>query len=196
LKLGVFGGTFDPPHIGHLVLAESAREQLALDMVLWIPAGDPWRKQEQLVTAANHRVQMVKLAIEGNPAFELKTVEVEREGPSYTVETLQTIEDEHAGARLFLLLGEDALADMPNWRSPEEIARLSTVAVAGRGQGRAPVASLAGQRPITIEMPAIDVSSTAIREKATAGQSIRYQVPAAVERYIQDHRLYASNTGT
>jgi nicotinate-nucleotide adenylyltransferase len=196
MNLGVFGGTFDPVHIGHLVLAESAREQLDLDRVLWMVAGDPWRKREQAVSGANHRVEMVRLAIEGNPAFELRTDEVSRAGPTYTVETLRALKVE-SQAELFLLIGEDALWDLPGWRSPEEIVELATLVVAGRGlehnEDKVPdqVKDLDPQ-PARLEMPLIDVSSTDIRRRIQGGRSVRYVVPAEVEQYIRETGLYVS----
>jgi nicotinate-nucleotide adenylyltransferase len=193
VRVGVFGGTFDPVHIGHLVLAESAREQLGLHSVLWVPAGDPWRKKEQRVTEARHRVAMVLRAIEGNDAFVLRTDEVEREGPSYTVETLRDIGLGTPGAELFLLLGTDALYDLPNWRSPEEISRLATLAVAVRsGSPGSAGPAIPGElgAVLSIEMPLVDVSSTSIRERCAAGKSIRYLVPGPVLDYIKGNGLY------
>ncbi|MDP3766584.1 MAG: nicotinate-nucleotide adenylyltransferase [Dehalococcoidia bacterium] len=195
LKLGVLGGTFDPVHVGHLVLAEQAREQLGLTRVLWVPAGDPWRKSEGAVTEARHRVEMVRLAIADHAAFELCGLEVERPGPTYTVDTLEALRAERADSELVLLLGQDALEDLPSWREPRRIAELATLAVAGRAaqadaQGLERV--LPGSRGgvVRIDMPRVDVSSTDLRQRAGAGKSLRYLVPAEVDEYIRRHGLY------
>ena len=194
-RLGVFGGTFDPVHIGHLLLAERAREQLELDTVLWVPAGDPWRKSDRAITPATDRVEMVRLAIEGNDAFELSVAEVERNRPSYTAETLIEISEERPGDELFLILGEDALEDLPNWKDPDRIAAMATLAVAHRhpvhGEDMSPSVAAAGVSPLWLQMPRIDISATDLRERVRLGRSIRYAVPDAVERYIRERGLYA-----
>ena len=192
MRLGIFGGTFDPIHIGHLILAEQAREQLHLDCVRFIPAGDPWRKSTREVTAARHRVAMVELAVADNPTFEVDESEVRRTGPSYTVETLRLIregldlEDE-----LYLLLGKDAVADMPNWHDPAGIATEALIAVAPR-EGFEPPLSLPFDpaRLIKIEMPYIAIGSTELRERCRRGGSLRYLVPSPVDEYIIEHGLY------
>jgi nicotinate-nucleotide adenylyltransferase len=191
MKIGVFGGTFDPPHLGHLVLAEAAREQLHLDKVMFIPAGDPWRKADRKVTAASHRLAMTRLAVAGHNAFEVEDFEVVREGPSYTVETLEILR-EHLGSstELFLVLGEDALADVPNWHKPERLVELATLAVANRRGVTMPELPFDRGRVVTIVIPGIDISSTELRERASRGLSLRYQVPDAVRDYIQANNLY------
>lgn len=199
MRLGVFGGTFDPVHIGHLRLAECAREEedLLLDKVLFVPAGEPWRKKDRPVSAAEHRTAMLRLAIEGNDASELSTLEIEREGPSYTVETLEALGKQHPGAELFLIMGEDALADLPNWREPDRIMTLAKLAVASRGDsspGRldAIQKALPGimSRVVWVPMEVLEVSGSAIRESVRRGWSIRYLVPPAVETYIHEYGLY------
>jgi len=199
MRLGVFGGTFDPVHIGHLRLAESAREEaeLSLDKVLFVPAGEPWRKKERLVSAAAHRMAMLRLAIEGNDAFELSKVELEREGPSYTVETLEALAKQQPGDELFLIMGEDALADLPKWREPERIVALAKLAVASRGDSSperldAIEKALPGvlARVIWVPMEVLQISGSDIRESVRRGWSIRYLVPDAVEAYIHQHALY------
>jgi nicotinate-nucleotide adenylyltransferase len=194
MRLGVLGGTFDPVHIGHLVLAETARHQLKLEKVLFVPAGDPWRKPSQAVSSAAHRLRMTELAIEGNTDFGIDTSEIEREGPSYTVETLAALRRQLSpDDELYFLLGEDALADLPHWRDPARIAELAQIAVAPR-QGSILVETLPfpRERLIGIEMPYIGVSSTSLRERAERGLSLRYLVPAAVELYILENRLYGA----
>jgi nicotinate-nucleotide adenylyltransferase len=191
VKIGVFGGTFDPPHLGHLILAEAAREQLQLDRVIFIPAGDPWRKADRKVTPAFHRLEMTRLAAEGNPAFEVDDYEVIRDGPSYTVETLEILQD-HLGPEvdLSLILGEDALADLPNWREPERLAELSTIAVANRRGVMMPRLPFDTARVVAIVMPGIDISATELRDRASRGLSLRYLTPDVVVRYIEDQGLY------
>ena len=186
-RIGVLGGTFDPVHIGHLVLAEAAREQLSLERVIFIPTGIQWRKAGRKIGAAEHRAAMVALAIEGNPAFELSTLEVERPGPSYTADTLEALHRLYKGAQLFFIVGRDALDDMPNWVRPERILEIATVAVAERA---GEVGAGEGIDAVGVEMPEIGVSATEIRERVAAGRTIRYLVPEAVEAYIRKHALY------
>ena len=196
MRLGVLGGTFDPVHLGHLVLAERAREQLQLSRVLWVPAGDPWRKTRRSVTPAKHRLALVRLAIEGQPAFVLCPLEVERGGPSYSVDTLEELNRQHPGAQLFFLLGLDAVEDLPNWREPERLIRLATVAAVPRGGRRLSKAELdrllpgLGRRVVWVEMPRIDISATELRRRAGRGETLRYLVPEAVASYIRRQRLY------
>lgn len=183
-------------HIGHLLLGECAREELGLESVLFVPAGQPWRKANREVSAVEHRLAMLQLAVADNPAFRVSTIEVERAGPSYTVETVVTLRQQHPGAQLFLVLGEDALADLPRWRDPARILELATVAVAARsGDGpnlREAEAILPGlvARAVWLRMPIVEISATGIRERVRLGLSIRYRVPAPVESYIREHRLY------
>ncbi len=196
MRRGVLGGTFDPIHHGHLVLAERAREQLELGKVLWLPAGDPWRKADRQVTAVKHRVEMVHRAIDGSSEFELCTLEIEREGPTYTVETLAALKEQYPEDELFFLLGQDALEDVPNWRDPERLIALARLAVATRGGERRSAAALdrlvpgLSGRVTWIEMPYLEVSATELRRRAAAGQSLGDGTPDAVAAYIRDQRLY------
>ncbi|HWO73631.1 MAG TPA: nicotinate-nucleotide adenylyltransferase [Dehalococcoidia bacterium] len=186
----MLGGTFDPIHIAHLVLAEQAREQLKLDRVLFIPAGDPWRKAHRHVSAARHRVEMVRLAIEDNPAFELDEREVRRQGPTYTVDTLHELRRDYPLDELFLLLGEDALADLPFWRDPEGIAAAARIVVAPRAGVAPSELPFDSGRIVHIDMPRLEISSTDLRARASTGRSLRYLVPSSVEAYIRENRLY------
>lgn len=190
-RIGVFGGTFDPPHLAHLTLAEWAREELRLDRVIFIPAARPPHKQRRRVSASATRVAMTRLAVRGNPAFRVSTVEVRRRGPSFTIDTLRDLHRVHAGARLFLLLGEDSLREFDTWREPRGILQLARIAVAGRpGTG----ARRRGGPPFThLSSPEFHVSSSAIRARVRRGRSIRYLVPDAVANYIAKHRLYRSH---
>lgn len=197
-RIGLFGGTFDPPHLGHLVLAECARDRLGLDEVRFIPAGRPPHKPGTRLTPAARRVAMARLAVRGNPAFAVSTIETRRGGPSFTIETLREVAAERPRARLYLIMGADSLDEFATWREPEGILRLATLAVAerpgataraGRGAprrrppgGRGAVAWLGNAE--------IAVSSSLVRERVRAGRSIRYLVPEAVARYIARHRLY------
>ncbi|HEY7294431.1 MAG TPA: nicotinate-nucleotide adenylyltransferase [Dehalococcoidia bacterium] len=198
LQVGVLGGTFDPIHLAHLRLAEEAREQLRLDRVLFVPAPRPWRKAGRKITPVEHRLAMVRLAVAGNPAFAVSTVELEQQGPTYTVLTLEALRAElGAGATLHFILGADALRDLPNWWQPERIVTLARLAVAARGRmplhgvealdRRLPGLLAAFER---VEMPALAISSTDLRRRAAAGRSLRYLVPDAVAAYIAAHRLY------
>lgn len=196
MRIGVLGGTFDPPHLGHLVLAEQAREQLGLERVLWVPSGDPWRKVGAAVTPGDYRLAMAQLAIEGQPAFEASQLEVDRPGPSFSVDTLRELQKQHPEAGLVFIVGQDALEDLANWREPRALLELATLAVAKRGEQEPALdaleRALAGvsERVVWLEMPRIDISATDVRRRVAGGRSIRYLVPAAVEAYITEHGLY------
>jgi nicotinate-nucleotide adenylyltransferase len=200
LKLGVLGGTFDPPHIGHLILAEEARLSLGLGQVLFVPAGAPWRKAGQELSAREDRLAMVRLAVGDNPDFAVSSLEVEREGPSYTAETLAELCAQLGReTEFFFIMGGDSLVDFPHWHEPQRILELAYLAVAerpepedvGLGESLAEeVAEAMRQRVVWLRMPRIDVSATAVRERVRRGLSIRYWVPLAVEKYIREHGLY------
>jgi nicotinate-nucleotide adenylyltransferase len=196
LRLGVLGGTFDPPHVAHQVLAEQAREQLQLDRVLWVPAGEPWRKSDRAVTPAAHRLAMTRLAAAGHPAFEISDVEVARDGPSFAAETLRMLGEQHRPEELYFILGDDALDDLPNWREPQRILEMATLAVAARAGAARPAAALDGLLPglgaavVWIVMPRLEVSSTDLRRRALERRSLRYLAPPAVADYIREQRLY------
>ena len=188
VRLGVFGGTFDPPHFGHLALAEWARVELGLDQVWFVPAGTPPHKRGGSATAARHRLAMTRLAARGNRAFRVSTLECRRPGPSFTVDTLRAIARAHPGAKLHLLMGADTYATFADWREPGAIARAATLVVALRpGSRRA-----GGGRVRWLSNPGLDVSSSALRARAARGRSLRYLVPDAVARYIARHRLYGA----
>jgi nicotinate-nucleotide adenylyltransferase len=191
LRLGVLGGTFDPIHVGHLILAECAREQFGLATIRFIPAGDPWRKANRKITAKEHRLAMTRLAIDRNSVFEVDPREVQRSGPSYTSETLDELRAGlQAGDELYFLLGEDALEDLPHWHDADAIFNAATVAVAPRGEAAAEPVLTAPRKVERIDMPYVGISSTDLRERVRRGQSIRYMVPAEVEAYIRDNALY------
>lgn len=189
-RIGIFGGTFDPPHIGHLVLAECARERLRLDEVRFVPAGQPPHKRGARITGAVQRVTMARLAVRGNPAFTVSTHEARRSGPSFTIETLRHVAAGAPRTRLFLLMGADSLDDFDTWREPEAILRLATLVVARRpGAGR-PASRHSARRRVQLDSPEIAVSSSLVRARVRAGRSVRYLVPEAVSTYIARHRLY------
>lgn len=196
-RLAMLGGTFDPVHIGHLVLAEAACEQLGLDRLIFVPTGVPWRKSHREITPAPQRLEMLRLAVADNPRFEVSTLEIEREGPSYSEVTLGALRDANPGCELFFILGRDALADLPNWHDPSAVVGLATLVVADREgeQSSAPDNSALARlnaRIVSVKMPVIGVSSTEVRERVAAGRSVRYLVPGAVAEYIESHGLYAS----
>ncbi len=206
LRIGLLGGTFDPPHIGHLVLGECARLQFGLAKVIFLPAGDPWRKtgspQSSVLSpqSSSHRLAMIRLAVAGNPHFEVDDREVRRPGPTYTVDTLEELHRELSvlsPQSLVLLVGSDALADMPNWKDPDRIRALATLAVAPNPATDTPGASALGTRysVLPVDMPPLAINSTVIRARVAAGKPIRYLVPEAVEAYIREHHLYLGVRG-
>jgi nicotinate-nucleotide adenylyltransferase len=198
MRIGVYGGTFDPVHLAHLILAEEARCSLGLARLLLVPAAQPWRKSHRAVSPAAHRLAMLRLAVADDPYFDVSTVEIDRGGPTYTVETLAALKAElGADADLVFILGEDALLDLPNWRDPAGILRLAYLGVAQRGDGEGidlgPVEQvLPGirDRILRIPMPRIDISSSEVRRRVREGGSIRYLVPRPVQAYIAEHGLY------
>lgn len=197
MKVGILGGTFDPVHTAHLIVAEQAREQLGLDNVLFIPAGEPWRKSERAITPAEHRLAMLRLAVQGNDAFGISDIELRRPGSSYTADTLESLAAERLDDAFWFIMGADALADLPNWRDPARIVRHARIAVAPRDRyEHLEVIQAEGDidgidiRIDRFECPQLEISSTDIRERAARGASIRYLVPDAVEAYIREHNLY------
>jgi nicotinate-nucleotide adenylyltransferase len=191
MKVGILGGTFDPVHNGHLLLAECAREQLSLDEVLFVPAGNPWRKSERAITPAEHRLAMLRLAIEGNDAFGISDIELRREGPSYTADTLEALAGERLDDAFWFIVGADALADMRHWREPERIARHARIGAAPRSGTEMPHDGvIPSDRIDGFDCPGLDISSTDIRARVSSGRSIRYMLPDAVCRYIEANRLY------
>jgi nicotinate-nucleotide adenylyltransferase len=191
----IFGGTFDPVHLGHLILAEQARMQLRAEKVLFVPAAIPPHKRDLEISPAKTRVEMLELAIAGNPAFDVSTVELDRGGVSFTVETLRDLAKANPGAKLFLVVGGDSLGDLPTWREPDEIVRLASLAVAARPGREAPsemnLPPAWRERIVKLEMPQVEIASREIRRRSAAGESVKYLVPAAVEAYLTAHRPYA-----
>ncbi len=195
MRIGLYGGTFDPVHLAHLVLAEQCREQLALDEVWFIPAASPPHKSGAAITDAKHRVAMLELAIAGHASFKLSRLELERTGPSYTVETLREVRQTHPAVEFFLLLGGDSIRDFTTWREPREIAQLATLVAVNRGTAELtdiPADIVAPDARRVVEMPAIDISASDLRQRVTTGRGIRYLVPRAVEQYILENGLYVT----
>ena len=203
MRLGMFGGTFDPVHRGHLVVAEEVRDRLGLDQVLFVPAGRPWFKDGQPVTPAVHRLEMVRRAIEGKCRLTLSDAEVSRPGPSYTADTLEQLTAERSGGvEIYLIVGLDALAEIDRWGRPERVLELSTVvgvsrldSVATYREALESVAEGAAARVVFVEGPMVDISGTDIRGRVKRGQSIKDLVPASVESYINENRLYRGPDG-
>ncbi len=198
MNIGLFGGTFDPIHVGHLIIAEEVRLKLALDEVLFVPTGQPWLKSERTVASGEHRLEMLKLAISSNPHFKVSTVELERPGASYSVDTVSALKDElGAEVQLYFIVGFDALGELPIWKEPSRLLDLcQVVGVSRPGYAELDWGSLeraipgVSSRVIVVDVPQIDISSTQIRERVAKGLSIHHLVPEAVERYISKNRLY------
>jgi nicotinate-nucleotide adenylyltransferase len=195
-RIGIFGGTFDPPHLGHLVLAEAAREQLQLDCVLWVVAGQSPLKPQGAATPVDMRLQLVQAAIAGQPSFALSRVDADRPGPHYSVDTAEIIAAQHPGAALYFIMGEDSLRDLPRWHRPADLAARCRLAVFQRpgidtdlSQLAAAIPALTG-RVEFVCAPQIDIAASDLRERARAGLSLRYLVPEAVRALIEQHGLY------
>ena len=195
MRVGILGGTFNPPHLGHLVCAQEAHLHLELDRVLFVVAGIPPHKTVEEPGAA-HRLELCRLAIGGDERFEVSDIEIRREGPSYTVDTLEELRSTTPDIELFLILGGDIAAGLPQWHRVERVLALATAVVAERrGTARSSIEDAlesvrAGERARFFPMPPIGLSSTMIRERVRSGQAIRYLVPDPVDAYIHEHSLY------
>jgi nicotinate-nucleotide adenylyltransferase len=200
MRIGVFGGTFDPVHLGHLILAEQCREQAQLDEVVFVPAARPPHKLEHELTPFSQRAEMLALAVAGHNAFQIDDLEKDRPGPSYTVDTLEELNRRHRGATLALLLGSDCLPDLVSWRAPARIIELAELVLVERpGWALWPAARLRSSlaldpavalRHHVVHNPAIEIASRDLRRRVGQGHTIRYLVPRAVEAYVMAHRLY------
>jgi len=201
MRVGVFGGTFDPVHFGHLILAEQCREQGRLDEVLFVPAPRPPHKP-QPTARFDQRVEMLALALAGNPVFRIDEIEKDREGPSYTADTLAELRRRRPGADFWLLVGSDVVRDLHLWYEPRRLLETAGLLVMDRPGSPAPDGrelggrlGLPADRPprlVVVEAPRIDVASRDLRRRAAEGRSLRYLLPRAVECYVHDRRLYQS----
>jgi len=203
MRIGVFGGTFDPVHLGHLIVAEQCREQARLDQVWFVPAARPPHKQDRPLTPFARRVEMLALAVAGQPAFRVDDLERDRPGPSYTVDTLEEIHRRQPEAALDLVIGSDCLPDLAHWHEPGRLVALAGLLVVARpgwpvwsaeqfreGLGLPLGAAL---RQEVVHAPLVDISSRDLRRRAAEGRSLRYLLPRAVEAYIAAHRLYGAD---
>ena len=199
-RIGIFGGSFDPIHLGHLLMAEQFRSELSLDTVKFIPAKISPFKLNYTPTADKHRLEMLKLAIGAHPNFEIDPIEIQRGGVSYTIDTVEQLQSNQPDATWFLLIGADSLKDFKKWKSPEKLLRSVQLVVARRGgcpepdwkelDGLASEENLRAIQQIRLDIPVMEISSTAVRQRIETKRSIRYLVPAPVEVYIQEHQLY------
>jgi len=200
MKIGILGATFDPVHLGHLAIADEARCSLGLTEVLFIPAGQPWLKSSLTITPAEHRIEMLRLALTDNPEYKISEIEIERAGASYTVDTLTEFRREYDSTdELYFILGWDSLEKLPEWREPLRIIDMCFLVVVPRpGWPQPDVKALEkvipgiSRRLILLEGPRVDISSTAIRELVAEGKDIESLVPAPVAEYIKKHKLYTT----
>lgn len=191
MDIGLFGGSFNPPHIAHLIIAEVVRDQFALDEVWWIPNATPPHKPEDELVGVQHRLTMTRRAVESNPFFHLCEVEVQREGTSYTVETLQVLQERYPDTDFGLIIGSDSLDHFDEWHRPDEIAERVPLIVYKRPGGIESVAEPCfANRVRYAAAPVMEVSGTEVRARRRAGRSIRYLVPDPVRTYIETHGLY------
>ena len=195
-RIGILGGTFNPPHLGHLICAQEALLALGLDRVVLIPAGSPMHKEVEEDPGARHRLELCRRAAAGDERFEVSPVEVERPGPSYTADTLQALRSSTRDSELHLIIGGDVAAGLPRWHDPERVLSLARLAIVERaGTARASVDEAlstlsGGERAEFFGMPSIGISSTMVRRRVRCREPITYLVPEAVASYINEHRLY------
>jgi nicotinate-nucleotide adenylyltransferase len=189
-RIGIFGGTFDPPHIGHLVTAADVRYRLALDRMLLVVANDPWQKRGgRALSPADDRLALVAAAVEGVEGLEASDIEIRRGGPSYTADTLVELRASCPGCEAFVVLGSDAAAGLPTWERVEEVRDHATIVVVDR-PGSPPWAGLGGFTSVVVEVPRLDVSSTDVRRRVAEGRPIDFLVPAAVASLLARSSIY------
>ena len=196
-RIGLFGGTFDPPHLGHLILASEAQSQLELTRLLWTLTPEPPHKQDQAITPIEHRLAMVKLAIADNPDFELSRLELDRPGPHYTLDTVKLIADQDPEAEIVPIIGEDSLRDLPKWHRPKELLyACHWVGVMRRPEDEANLEALERELPGIsskvhyVDAPLLEIASRDIRHRVAHGETFRYYLPKSVYEYITQHHLY------
>ena len=190
-RIGVFGGTFDPPQNGHIAVAQAVFERLELDHILFVPAGDPWQKNEE--ASPLQRSEMVKLAIAGHDIFSLSTVDIDRPGPTYTVDTLRELTSQYPGSELFFILGDEAFEGIQSWKSYEDLAGLATFVVVSRHGTQPEVPAKLSPSVNLLEIPTLPISSTMCRERIANGESLEGLVPDNVAKYVEEHQLYRRN---
>lgn len=205
-RIGIFGGSFDPVHVGHLIIAEQFREGLRLDQLRFLPAKVSPFKQEQLPTTDKQRIEMLRLAIGAHPAFAIDDSEIRRGGVSYSIDTVRELQTQILGAEWFMLIGADSLTDFAKWKEPSELLDRVQLVVARRGghgeiawdalRGLTAPANIERIRSTAIDVPAIEIASRDIRHRVQHGRSIRYLVPASVEAYIREHKLWQRLEGS
>jgi len=198
MRIGILGGTFDPVHVGHIFVAEEARIRLSLELVLFVVAGNPWLKVERDISPSEDRIEMVRLSIAKHKHFDISTVEVERGGPSYTVDTLDELRTTTGKNDYYLILGRDSFTELPLWKEPERIVEMCKLVVVPRIGTNLPelrdvaarIRGLSGENVVTLDSPMIGISSSGIRQRVARGLPIDYLVPGEVEKYIVAHGLY------
>jgi nicotinate-nucleotide adenylyltransferase len=202
-RIGVLGGTFDPVHYGHLILAETCREQLRLDQIRFIPAAIPPHKRDAQITDGHARADMLSLAVSGCPEFVVDRRELRRPGPSFTIDTLSELAAENPSSQLFLLMGADSLRDFLTWKNPQGISELATIVACNRpglpglelSQIEEWVGSKIAGRVFTVTIPGTDLSATDLRRRVAEGRGLRFLTPRSVEAYIIEHQLYGATHG-
>jgi nicotinate-nucleotide adenylyltransferase len=196
-RVGIFGGTFDPIHHGHLLIAAELRHRLRLGRLLFLPAGQPPHKTDRAISSDAHRMRMLELAIDGDPNFEISRIDIERGGYSYTADSLALLQQSFPDASLYFLMGQDSLRDLPHWHEPGRIAEQAMLGVALRPGVHVDVDHIltvvpeANDRIEFVQVPLIQIASSDIRRRVRTGEPIRYHVPLLVEDYIHTHRLYS-----
>lgn len=202
-RIGVIGGTFDPIHYGHLAAAEEARVRMNLERVLFVVAGVPPHKLDEEVTPVEHRLAIVSLAIASNPHFEISRVDVDRPGPSYTVDTISILQKQwRQETEVYFIMGLDSLVELPTWHHPQRLIQLCRLLAVKRPGFETDMAELEASVPgissrvEIIDMPEVDISSSDLQQRVRDGLPIKYQVPEEVERYIMEHGLYRRSSGT
>jgi nicotinate-nucleotide adenylyltransferase len=201
MKIGIFGGTFDPVHLGHLIVAQEVLEKVELAEIRFVPTGKPWMKMGRNISPADHRLKMLELSVVGNPHFKIDTADIDRPGVTYTVDTLREMKNKFGrGAQLFFILGVDALKGFPLWKEPGEIIKLCRLVIVPRPRKRAAnmlalTKAIPGIREsaIFLEGPYIGISGESIRERVRLGKTIKYLVAPGVEDYIREHKLYLNS---
>ncbi len=199
-RIGIFGGTFDPPHLGHLILASEACTQLNLSRLLWVLTPNPPHKLSQVITSVEHRLEMLQRAIADNPAFELSRLELERPGPHYTLDTVRIVQEQFPSAPIVLIIGGDSLRDLPTWRlAADLVSACREIGVMRRPGDSADLAALESLLPGLrakirfVDAPLLEIASSEIRRRVAEGISVRYYLPPAVYEYIQKERLYQNS---